>query len=342
MGRAKRVYDRAAGKYDRNSRLRFGDMDVLSDVLNVAHLNGGVFLEAEFTEPWCVGARMSPALCAPFLPPSAHLIPYHYVIEGELWLTVEGEGPRKLQRDDLVLFPRNDMHVMGSEPGLPIVNAGEVIVQRTGKLHSIRHGGGGKTTRLVCGYLGSDTAQGNPVLTTLPSVLKLQIDVSGPAEWIRATLHYAASEVASGRPGSETVLAKVSELLFVEAIRRYVENLPADQTGWLAGLRDPAVARALTLMHHDVAHDWSVEELGHQAGLSRSALAERFTRVIGIAPMQYLARWRMHVASQKLRNTASSLAEIAALVGYESEAPFSRAFKKAFGTPPATWRRAAR
>jgi AraC-like DNA-binding protein len=170
-------------------------------------------------------------------------------------------------------------------------------------------------------------------------LLKLNVEQGGAAEWIRSTFQYAAEEVSAGRPGSETVLAKLSELLFVEAVRRYADGLPDGQTGWLAGLRDPHVARALALLHRDPTRHWSVDDLGREVGLSRSALADRFIRMIGTPPMQYLAGWRMQVATQKLRNTSASLAQIAEIVGYDSEAAFSRAFKKAFGSAPATWRR---
>ena len=317
-------------------------MDALSDVLRVARLTGGVFLHAEFTAPWCVATRVSPELCAPFLRPAAHLIPYHYVVEGELRASVEGGAPQALRAGEMVIFPRNDAHVMGSDLGLPPVFGRDIIIPpEHGGLHTIRHGGGGTPTRLVCGYLGCDGAQGNPILATLPPAMKLRVEETGSAEWIRSTFQYAANELAVGRPGSETVLAKLSELLFVEAVRRYVEDLPAHQTGWLAGLRDPPVARALALMHGDIARHWSVDELGREAGLSRSALADRFTRLIGMAPMHYLGHWRMQVAAQKLKDTSASLAQIAELVGYESEAAFSRAFKKAFGRAPATWRRTA-
>jgi AraC-like DNA-binding protein len=216
------------------------------------------------------------------------------------------------------------------------------IIQRPGDggLSSIQHrGGDGARSRLVCGFLGCDGAQGNPVISTLPAALRLSIEQSGGAEWIRSTFQYAADEVAAGRPGSETVLAKLSELLFVEAVRRYAETLPEGQTGWLAGLRDHHVARALGLLHRDVTRSWTANELGREVGLSRSALAERFTRLIGVAPMHYLANWRMQVAAQELRGRSTSLVQVANKVGYQSEAAFSRAFKKAFGTAPATWRR---
>ncbi len=213
-------------------------MDALSDVLRAAHLSGGVFLHAEFTAPWCVATRVTSQLCAPFLGPSAHLVPYHYVIEGEFLVALEGGAPQDLRTGDVVLFPRNDTHVLGSDVGLPAVLGGDLIraPEASGGLYSIRHGGGGARTRMICGFLGSDSANENPVLATLPPVMRLRTEETGPAEWIRSTFQYAADEVARGRPGSETVLAELSELLFVEAVRRYLEDLPADQTGWLAGL----------------------------------------------------------------------------------------------------------
>jgi AraC-like DNA-binding protein len=178
------------------------------------------------------------------------------------------------------------------------------------------------------------------VITSLPPLLKLKVEARGAAEWIRSTFQYAADEVSRGRPGSETVLAKLSELLFVETVRQYAESLPAGQTGWFAGLREPHVARALALLHRDIARPWTVDLLGREVGLSRSALADHFTRLLGIPPMHYLANWRMQVATEKLRSTSASLAQVAELVGYESEAAFSRAFKKSFGVAPAAWRRA--
>jgi AraC-like DNA-binding protein len=316
-------------------------VDALSDVLRVARLSGGVFMHAVFSDPWCVGARMSPDLCAPFLKRTTHLVPYHYVVEGELYAALEGGAPVSLQRGDLVLFPGNDVHVIGSDLSLPPVRANDIILSPDGGgLHAIRHGGGGAATVMICGYLGCETLANNPVLATLPRMLRLKVEEVGPAEWIRTTFHYAAGEVAAGRPGSDTILAKLSELLFVEAVRRYVEALPEGQIGWLGGLRDAAVARALALMHGEIGRNWSVDELGRSAGVSRSVLADKFVRLIGLAPMQYLAKWRMQVAAQSLKETNTALAQIANSVGYESEAAFSRAFKREFGTAPATWRRA--
>jgi AraC-like DNA-binding protein len=317
-------------------------MDALSDVLRVTHLTGGVFLHAEFFAPWCIAARVSPEHCTPILGPASHLIIYHYIVEGDLQIRVEGGDGENLvlRAGEVVVLPRNDLHLMGSDLSLPPVAGIDVIrPPKDGGLFTIHHGGVGGRTRMICGFLGCDSADGNPVLSTLPPLLKLDVEQAGAAEWIRSTFQYAADEVAAGRPGSETVLAKLSELLFVETVRRYAEALPDGQTGWLAGLREPYVARALALLHRDITRRWTVDDLGREVGLSRSALADRFIRLVGMPPMHYLASWRMQVATEKLRNTSASLAQIAGIVGYDSEAAFSRAFKKAFGAAPATWRR---
>jgi AraC-like DNA-binding protein len=317
-------------------------MDALSDVLRVAHLTGGVFLHAEFFAPWCIAARIPREHCGPTLGPASHLIIYHYVIEGELRIRVDRADDEDLVIKDgeIVILPRNDPHLMGSDLSLPPVLGRDVVQPpKEDGLYSIHHGGNGERTKMICGFLGCASAEGHPVLSTLPPLLKLSVEQGSAAEWIRSTFQYAADEVAAGRPGSETVLAKLSELLFVETVRRHAETLPEGQTGWLAGLREPHVARALALLHNNIARRWTVDDLGREVGLSRSALADRFIRLIGTPPMHYLAGWRMQVAAQKLRNTSASLAQVAEVVGYDSEAAFSRAFKKEFGVAPATWRR---
>lgn len=315
-------------------------MDALSDVIKAAQLSGGVFLHAEFRAPWCLHDRLDASLCDPFLKPVGSLIHYHFVVEGEMRVKVDGEDERVARAGDLVLFPRNAEHFLGSDLSLPPVVGDDIVnAPEDDGLLWIQHGGEGEKTRLVCGYLGSEGVEDNPVLNGLPSVIQLSVDDSGSAEWIRSTFQHAADEVSHGRPGSETVLAKLSELLFVEAVRRYLQDIPEEETGWLAGLKDPYVSRVLALIHADHARAWTVEELGREVGLSRSALADRFTRLIGASPIQYLGHWRMQVAAQRLRTTNHSLAQIAEEVGYESEAAFSRAFKKAYGKPPGTWRR---
>lgn len=312
-------------------------MDALSDMLRVTRLTGGVFLHAEFTADWCVAARMTPELSARFLDPPGHQMPFHYVAEGELEVAVGSKPPVKLHAGQIVLFPHNDTHVMGTNLNLAPISLGEVTLQRQGVgLRFISHGQGGAATRLICGYLGCDSRPENPVIAALPAALRLSVP-----ELMRSTFEYAARECESGRPGSDTVLAKLSELIFVEAVRSYVEAAPQARGGWLAALTDPVLARALAVLHADVARPWKVEDLARKVGTSRSVLAERFTRTIGMAPMQYLAHWRMQVAAHELKTSRTSLARIAERVGYESEAAFSHAFKKAFGKAPAGWRRLA-
>jgi AraC family transcriptional regulator, alkane utilization regulator len=255
-------------------------------------------------------------------------------------IKLEGQEPFELASGEVVMFARNDPHLLGSQLDLPPLMVSDIIVPSPdGEFYTIRRGGDGARTRLICGFLGYDSVENNLLISTLPRALRLNIDEGSAAEWIRSTFQYAADDVATGRPGSATVLARLSELLFVETVRRYADTLPEGEIGWLTGLRDPYITRVLALFHRDIARPWTVDQLGRKVGLSRSALGERFTRLIGVPPMHYLANWRMQVAAQKLRSSNSSLAQIANLVGYESEAAFSRAFKRAFLTAPATWRR---
>jgi AraC-like DNA-binding protein len=238
-----------------------------------------------------------------------------------------------------VLLPRNDAHTLASDVALPAVSADHLMqMQREGALARIDYGGGGAATRIVCGFVGSEVRT-HPLLDALPDVLTLDLNGRPGAGWIAASFRYAAEEVSSGRAGSETVLAKLSELLFVEAVREYVAGLPRERQGWLAGLRDPAVGRALALMHARVAHPWTADELAAEALLSRSAFAQRFTALIGVPPMSYLTAWRMQVAAQWLRESRRSIAQIADEVGYESEATFTRAFKREMGITPGRFRR---
>lgn len=315
-------------------------MDLLSDVLRVARLTGGVFLRAHFTAPWCVASQMAPEFCAQYMRPARHLIQYHYVVEGSPEVCVAGrpETAVTLNRGEVVILPHNDVHHIGSDLSLTPTHSASLAVPAENGMYQIMHGGGGETVRMICGYLGCDFVHGSPVLANLPAILRIPVAGEGEGDWIRSTFLYAATEIVAGRPGSETVLAKLSELLFIEAVRRHVATLEEGATGWLAGLRDPFVSRTLELFHDDVARPWTVEELSRQVGLSRSALAERFQRLVGQPPMAYLARWRMEVAAQRLRSSGASIVQVAHGVGYEAEAAFSRAFKKTFGIPPAAWR----
>jgi AraC-like DNA-binding protein len=314
-------------------------VDALSDVLRVIRLSGGVFLEAEFTAPWCISGKISPEDCKPYLAAPRHVIASHYVASGHMQIQAEGSEAIEVRTGEIVLLPHNDSHCFGSELNLAPVPAGEVIQPpQDGGLARIVHGGGGEGTQLLCGFLGCDTPF-SPLLAGLPKMLKLDVKTTASGAWIESTFRFAASEIAAGRLGSSTVIAKLSELLFVEAVNQFVASLPAEQRGWLAGLRDPQVGRALASIHARPTEEWTAESLAHEVGMSRSAFAQHFSSLVGQPPMQYLATWRMHLAAQRLREGRNSVAQIAFGIGYDSEAAFSRAFKRQFGTAPGTWRR---
>jgi len=314
-------------------------LDAFSDVLRVIRLSGGVFLEADFTAPWCIGGKISTDDCRPFLIAPRHVIASHFVAAGDMRLRVEGDETIDVRAGEFVLLPHNDQHVFGSDLNAPAVTAREVIQQPSGGgISRIRHGGGGAGTQLLCGYLASDVSF-TPLLSALPKVLKLDVRASAAGAWIESSFRFAASEIAAGRLGSTTVIAKLSELLFVEAVTEFVATLPPERRGWLAGLRDAQIGRALGLLHARPAHAWTAEALALEVGMSRSAFAERFTSLVGQPPMQYLTVWRMHVAAQQLREGRTALAQIGFASGYESEAAFSRAFKRQFGMSPGAWRK---
>jgi len=314
-------------------------MDALSDVLRVMRMKGGLFLHGSFCDPWCLSVKVHPQSCAAYLGPTAHIIPYHYVLAGRMRVRM-GDGQEfELEPGESVMFPRNDAHLLGSDVSRKPVDSRDVVVPpREGALATIVLGEGAAPTRIVCGFLGIEEINGNPVIAALPAALRLDAREGAAGAWIRTTFDFAAEQIAEGRMGSEIVLSKLSELLFVEAVQRCIERLRAE-AGWLAGLKDPYVSRAMALLHARVAEDWTVDALGRAVGLSRSALAERFVEVLGMPPMQYLASWRIHAAAHELANTSKSILQVAQEVGYDSEASFTRAFKRVMAAPPAAWRR---
>jgi AraC-like DNA-binding protein len=316
----------------------YGHMDTLTDILRAMRLSGGVFLDAEFTEPWCIISKVGPEDCRPFMAEPAQLIAYHYVVEGRLLLSISGHAPVAAAAGHLLVLPRNDQHLLGSALDLQPANADELIEPAGADgLARIRFGGGGARTCIVCGFLGSDDRSA-PLLTSLPALMTLDLQDKLTGPWIEGSMRYAARELTAGGPGTSANLARLAELLFTEAIRAYVKALPPGQRGWLAGLRDPVVGRTLALIHGQLVHPWTLDELVREAGLSRSTLTERFTRHIGVPPMRYLSRRRLLLAAERLRDGQQSVAEIGYGVGYESEAAFSRAFKREFGMAPGAFR----
>jgi len=256
-------------------------------------------------------------------------------------VALPGCAPMSARAGDLVIIPSGEAHALGSDLSRPRADGASLVVQRgPDDVPQVRYGGGGEVTQMVCGYLACDSSLFDTVLAALPRIMVVNMREGPGAQWLTSSIRFSIAESAAQRAGAGTVLAKLSELMFVEAIRRHIESLPPEQTGWLAGLRDRFVGKSLALIHSKPAHPWTVEELAGAVGLSRSALAERFTGLIGQPPMQYLTRWRLQLAANLLRSGSRNVAAVAADVGYDSEAAFSRAFKRELGTTPAAWRRA--
>ena len=317
-------------------------MDALSDVLRIVRLTGAVFMDAEFTAPWCIGEPSGVDVCIEHLPDAQHVVIYHLLTEGRLEVAVPGIAPVPAQAGDLVIIPSGEAHALGSDLSRPRADGARLVVQRgPDDVPQVRYGGGGELTRMVCGYLACDSSLFDTVLAALPRVMVVNMREGPGAQWLTSSIRFSISEAAGQRAGAGTVLAKLSELMFVEAIRRHIESLPPEQIGWLAGLRDRFVGKTLAMIHSKPAHPWTVEELAGAVGLSRSALADRFTALVGQPPMQYLTRWRLQLAANLLRAGTRNVASVAADVGYDSEAAFSRAFKRELGVAPAVWRRSS-
>jgi len=319
-------------------------MDVLSEVLKAVKLDGAMFDNAEYSAPWCFRAPAS-HLVAPYLSrDSRHVIIYHLLTEGRGYAHVEGDGrPLHLDAGDIVIFPHGDPHIMGNgSPVKPIDNGQELQRILSGGLKLSRLGGGGETTKFVCGYMACDPQLSRVFLGGLPPMLKVHIRNDASGQWLENSIRYSVGDSDASMPGGEAVVAKLSEVLFIETLRRYIALLPPEQTGWLAGIRDSEVGKALALLHRRPAHPWTIAALASEVGISRSVLAERFRVYLSETPMAYLTRWRLQLGAQMLKTTSRSVAEIAAEVGYESEPAFNRAFKREFGLPPARFRTQAK
>lgn len=328
------------------------NQDTLSDLLRSVRLRGALYFHVSGTRDWAAEAPPSRDIAAAVMPGCEHVMEFHVVLAGTCWAATVGGEPVPLAAGDLVIFPQGDPHVVSSAPGLraPADVQGYFDRQPQGRpftLHldvgEVDAGSpppGAAHTVLVCGFLGCDLRPFNPLIGALPRLLHLPS--SGAQEWAVQCMRQAAAESTRRLPGGDAMLERLSEMLFIDAMRRYVGTLPEGSRGWLAGLRDRFVGRALALLHAAPAEPWTVEELGRQVGLSRSALHERFAALIGQTPMQYLAHWRIQTGAALLRDTAGTVTTVAQQVGYESEAAFARAFKRLVGLPPAAWRRRAK
>ena len=322
-------------------------MDALSEVLGAVRLTGAVFLDLELRDQWSILTAPARKIADVLMPDADHVIPFHLVTEGRCYARLaDGKDRVELGAGDLILFPAGDRHVLAafSEAALrlkPVDLSAENLDEllKRGEVSVLKESGTGETTRIVCGFLACDRQLAEPILLSLPRMLKVSMREGGTAAWVRSSIRFSVAESALARPGSAVVLARLSEVLFAEAVRHYMDELPPDKSGWLAGLRDRYVGRALSLLHEQPAHPWTVDGLAKKVGLSRSALGQRFNTLIGAPPMQYLTRWRTSLAARQLRESDAPIIRVATDVGYESEAAFNRAFKREFGLPPATWRK---
>jgi AraC-like DNA-binding protein len=318
-------------------------MDALSDVLKSVSLEGAFYVNAEFTAPWCIRGECSVPSVRERLAGAEHVVFFHLLTEGRCKVRLaDGVEVLEVAAGDLILIPQDDKHLLGSDLHLAPMEADGLVdtdAAGDGDFVHLRHGGGGATTRFVCGYIACSRSVCRPLLDALPRVLRIPIGDGPASAMLRELLRVGVRESSASRPGAGSMLAKLSELMFVEAMRRYVESLPPDGKGWLAGVRDAQVGRALALLHGEPGKAWTVDELAREVALSRSALAERFAALVGEPPIQYLMRWRLALAAQALRSGGEAIARVAERSGYESEAAFNRAFKREFGAPPAAWRR---
>jgi len=317
-------------------------VDVLSDLLKLVTLKGAVYYNAEFSAPWTFRAPESQAF-EPYVGVAGHIVTYHLVLGGNAWAQV-GEGPRvPLRAGDIVIFPSGDPHRIGNGPDVPPIGDRKDLARIFSRgLAPERIGGGGDVTKFVCGFMSCDPQMGRMLLAGLPPLLVVNIRDGESAGWLENAILYSVAHAGSSDAGGEAVLAKLSEALFVETIRSYLTSLPAEQTGWLAGARDPEVGKALGLIHRHPERPWTIADLATEVGVSRAVLAERFRHILGEPPIAYLTRWRLNLGARLLTNSSRGVAQIAADVGYESEAAFNRAFKRVFGEPPARYRKGAR
>lgn len=320
-------------------------MDPLSQILKSVRLEGAVFLNAEFSAPWCVRGEAGMAIYRHRIQPYEHLVFFHYLTAGRCKVQLNDGGQvLEVGEGDIVVFPQDDRHLMGSDLQIaPLCEDGarsdgarvcEDVIQ-------IRHGGGGVTTRFVCGYLLCGSGMSLSLFAALPRMFRVPIGDRPFASMLRGLLQAGVRQSREAQPGAESIRAKLAELMFIGALRHHVETLVPGTASWLAGIRDAQIGKALALLHAQPHAQWSIDRLANEVAMSRSSLGERFVTLVGKPPMRYLMHWRLTLAAQELRGGREAIARVAERHGYESEASFNRAFKRQFGTPPATWRRSA-
>jgi len=320
--------------------------DVLSEVLSAVRLTGSVFFDVTARAPWVAEAPPSAEIAQAVMPGAQHAIEYHVVTRGSCWISIVGGAPFEpvlLREGDIAVLPQGDPHVVSSAPGMrakPDLDAHRRPKDGSGLPFQLRTGADGATdAHLICGFFACDVRPFNPLVEALPRFMRIGRDTSSTADsLLQQFIRLVSAEIGDHRAGAQSVLNKLAELIFIEAIRSYMEDLSMNNIGWLAGLRDPLVGRAMTILHAQPNRAWTLGELAAEVGASRSGLASRFTQLLGYPPIQYLTRWRMQLAARRLSEKGAKIATVAQDVGYDSEAAFSRAFKRFSGQSPSRWR----
>jgi AraC-like DNA-binding protein len=320
-------------------------MDALSEILRGIRLTGSAFIDAELSAPWSVQTPTVADLAKRLAPHAGRIIPYHLIVEGACTVRLGPLPPLLVEAPEIVCFPHGDVHQIASDADLepePITTQGLIALTRADEISRVSYGGGGRKTKLVCGFFACDRALSDRLIEPLPRALKFRVGVGSAATLLSGAVRETHSRRERGaKPGMQAVLCKLSELLFVEAVRAHVDTLDDPSSGWLAGLNDRYVSAALALIHGEPGRPWTLEDLAAGSGTSRSTLAERFIRIMGQAPMQYLWQWRLRLAADALASSDRGMKKVASDAGFGSIAAFGRAFKREFGVSPARWRRSS-
>ena len=305
--------------------------DPLGETLHSLRLTGTLYSRAELTAPWGIE-----------LPAFDNCMMFHIITSGSCWLEIKGEEPRLLQQGSLVLVPHGQGHTIRNKPNDKAVPLFDIPVEQVSERYEImRYGGDGELTQLTCGVVRFDHVAGQQLIGLLPKVLQIDSWADDEDGWLQSTLRFIAREAKELRPGGETVITHLADILIIQAIRSWIDSAPQAERGWLAALRDKQVGKALAVIHSEPDKDWSVTALAKEVGMSRSGFSARFTHLVGESAMRYLTRWRMQLARMQLQETSDSLSVLASRLGYQSEVAFSRAFKRIFGVSPGSIRQAA-
>lgn len=317
--------------HTRIMKIPLAPVDPLGEALHFLRMSGVMYCRSEFTAPWALA-----------LPALEDCLMFHVVTSGRCRLEVEGCDDHVLQPGDFALVPHGAGHRLASESGVPAAKLFELPREQVSDRYEIlRHGGGGAPTTVICGAVRFDHPAAHRLVTLLPKVISVEAWNSPELDWIQSTLRLMAVEAKELRPGGETVITRLADILVIQAIRSWITKDPAARTGWLGALQDQQIGRAIALVHRNPGRSWTVASLADEVAMSRSAFAARFTELVGEPAMHYLARWRMHIALTWLEEEDAPLGEMARRLGYESEAAFSRAFKRFIGFPPGAVRRSA-